>query len=111
MNYEDAQTLIKHHAYDGIAYTSRFGEYPNKQERAQLFRALSVIAEKLRGETQINRELASWLFTVVDQVQDNFHGAIERDIELQTDFDGSDVFQINKLVNAIFCDEDIGDLE
>lgn len=102
MNYDEAKALIKHHAYDGVAYTSRYGQYPSKQEVAKITDALEAILEYVRGKQSIEKDLAGWLFTINDQIQGNYNGATAKGIELKTKFYESVFFQLNELMYAIF---------
>jgi len=102
MKYEEAKLFIKYHALEGVAYTSRFGEYPNKIEVTKIVTALEVILENVKGSKFIERELAGWLFAINDQTQGNFNGAVAKGIELKIECDESDFFKINELTYAIF---------
>ncbi|MBQ4880579.1 hypothetical protein J8M21_25605 [Pseudoalteromonas luteoviolacea] len=102
MNYKEAKEIVQFHATEGIAYTSRFGKYPNREDFTKLLEALEMISGEVSGAESIERELVSWLFTISDQVQNNFNGAADKGIELTTDFSESDVFEINMLMYAIF---------
>ena len=102
MNNEEAKEIIKHHALDGIAYTSRFWEYPGKDDLAKLLAAMEVVSQSTSGKGSIEKEVEGWIVTISDQTQGNFNGAISKNIELKTDFSKSDLIKIFELAYEVF---------
>ena len=104
MNFDEAKKIIQYESMDGIAYTSRFGDYPSKAELKKLLEALETVHQHLDGATTIDRSLAASLFVISDQVQGNYNGALDKGISLNSDFDADDLIELNELLYAIFED-------
>ena len=104
MTFEEARTLIEYEVSEGVAYTSRFGEYPERARVEQILEALRTIHRELRGQTVIDRQLASMLFALNDQVQGNMNGAIAKGIPVPEEFSTVSFFEIADLLYAIFED-------
>ncbi|HWQ90232.1 MAG TPA: hypothetical protein VN673_01080 [Clostridia bacterium] len=104
MDFEQARALIEYEASKGIAYTSRYGEYPDRARVSKILEALRVIHQQLRGQLTIDRKLAACLFVINDQVQGNMAGARAKGIPISEEFSNEGYFQINGLLYAIFED-------
>ena len=106
MNLTEAKELLFKESMEGVAYTSRFGEYPDKEHGLKIIEALKVIYEELKDEDVIERQLAASLFVLNDQVQGNMAGAKDKGIEVPVEFRDEIYPQINDLLYAIFEDWD-----
>ena len=104
MTFAEARALIAHEVTEGVAYTSRFGEYPDRAKVEQILEALRTIHRELRGQTVIDRQLAAHLFILMDQVQGNMNGALLKGIPVPEEFSSAGFFEIDDLLYAIFED-------
>ena len=68
MTFEEVCALINYEAMQGVAYTSRYGKYPDRDRVTEILDALRIIHRELMGQTVIDRKLASFLFVINDQV-------------------------------------------
>jgi hypothetical protein len=108
MTFEQARALIEHEALAGVAYTSRYGEYPSRGRVGEILEALRTIQRELKGQEVIDRKLAAFLFIINDQVQGNMAGAQAKGIPISEEFSSLSFFEINDLLYAIFEDwEDV----
>lgn len=106
MTYEQARDVIIAESLDGIAYTTRFGQYPSAADVANLLRALTVVRDGIRGHDTIERQLAAALFVINDQVQGNMDGALAKGIPVPKDFQESVFPELNGLLYEIFEDHE-----
>ena len=83
MDFPQAKKIIQFHALGGIAYTSRFGEYPSREKLSELTDALALIVQVVCFNKNIEKELAGWLLVLPDQIQGNFNGALQKGIVLK----------------------------
>jgi hypothetical protein len=106
MTFEEAKALIENEMLEGVAYTSRFGKYPDRERVEEILGALRTIHCELRGQSVIDRKLAASLFIINDQVHGNMAGAQAKGIPISEEFCTLSVFEITDLMYAIFEDWD-----
>jgi aminoglycoside phosphotransferase len=104
MTLEEARVLLEYEATEGLAYTSRYGAYPDRARMEEIKEALRTIHRELRGQAVIDRKLAAFLFAINDQVQGNMSGAEAKGIPISEEFSTEGFFDINGLLYAIFED-------
>lgn len=105
MDINEAQAIIESESLEGIAYSTKYGEYPDVKKVKMIVEALKVIHANLKGATSIDRGLASSLFIINDQVQGNMAGALSNGIDVPTIFIEKYFYEINDLLYAIFEDQ------
>ena len=106
MNLTEAKEVLFKESMEGVAYTSRFGEYPDRSQGLKIIEALRVIYKELKGEEVIDRQLAASLFVINDQVQGNMAAAEANGVKTPEEFSENIFPEINELFCAIFEDWD-----
>ena len=106
MTFDEAKALIEYEMLEGVAYTSRFGAYPDRVRVEEILEALRTIHRELRGQSVIDRKLAASLFVINDQIHGNMAGAEAKGIPIPNEFSALGIFEINELMYAIFEDWD-----
>ena len=106
MTFEEAKAIIEFEASEGVVLTSRHDVYPDRARVEEILDALRTIHRELKGQTVIDRKLAALLFIIIDQVQGNMGGALERGIPISEEFSTLSFFEIDDLILAIFEDWD-----
>ena len=104
MTLDEARSLIEYEALEGIAVSSRHGEYPDRARVEEILEALRTLHRELRGQETLDRKLAACLFILNDQVQGNMAGAQAQGIPVPEEFSGTGFFEINQALYAIFED-------
>lgn len=106
MNAEEARALILRESTEGIAYSSRWGKYPDRAHFSQIIEAIQILHRNNRGQKQVDRELVAALFVIGDQVQGNLDGAISKNIEIPAWFQEEGIVELTSALYAIFEDHD-----
>ena len=106
MNVDEARTLIIDESINGIAYTSRMGEYPDREHFDRIISALRIIHNENKGNEFVDRRLFCALFILGDQVQGNFTGALSKNIKVPGWFRESGIVLLLSALYAIFEDHD-----
>ncbi len=78
MTPNEAQDLILTESREGIAYSSRMGDYGTPERFRQLIDAIHVLQKEWRGRAEVNRELLAALFVLGDQINGNAYGAVAK---------------------------------
>jgi hypothetical protein len=106
MNPDEARKIILRESREGIAYTSRMGDYSTKDHFYEVIDAIRVLNCSLRGKQEIERELFAALFVLGNQVEGNLHGALAKGIPVPEWLWDEGIVALNEALYAIFEDYD-----
>jgi hypothetical protein len=81
MTPNEARDLILAESREGIAYSSRIGDYGTPERFRRLIEAIHVLQKEWRGRAEVNRGLCAALFVLGDQVNGNAHGAAAKGLK------------------------------
>jgi len=104
MTIEEARRIILAESMEGIAYTSRMGEYGTKERFSQLIEAINTLGTELAGQKNVERELFAALFVLGNQVEGNVHGALAKGLAVPDWLQEDGLAQLNEALNGIFED-------
>lgn len=104
MNPTEAYALILKESEEGIAYTSRMGDYSSKENFYRMIEAIGILTEDLRGQENVDRKLFGALFVIGNQVEGNLHGALAKGICVPDWLWDEGIVALNESLYAIFED-------
>ena len=107
MNLTDARSLIIKESLEGIAYTSRMGDYSTPENFNNLLEAINTIAASIGGEKMVDRELFCALFVIGNQIEGNACGTISKEIDVPEWLLDHGIVELNEALYAIFEDHEI----
>ena len=102
MTIEEAKTRVYHEASDGLAYTSRMGDYSSEENFILLLEAIRVITESLRGQDLVDRSLFSSLFVIGNQLEGNVHGALAKGLKVPGWLWDKGIVDLNEALYEVF---------
>lgn len=104
MTPNEAQNLILQESREGIAHSSRMGDFGTPERFHQILGAISILQEELRGRAEVNRELFAALFVLGNQVEGNASGAVAKGLNVPDWLWGDGLAQLNEALYGIFED-------
>jgi len=104
MTPNEATRLILKESEDGIAYTSRMGNYSTQENFDKLIEAIKIMSTELRDRKQVDRKLFAALFCIGNQVEGNVHGALAKDIPVPDWLFDEGIIALNEALYEIFED-------
>ncbi len=109
MNFADARRLVIAEGIgeQGLTLAVRMSDIPDAHRMRRLLDALQIVFNNFRGESSLDRELASALFCLAFHVQGDIDGHIDRGIELRPTFVDDEMVRMFLLIESIFEDEDL----
>lgn len=105
MSPTEAYDLVVKESEEGIAYTSRMGDYSTKEHFYKIIDAINILAKELQGKENIDRKLASALFVIGNQVEGNMHGALAKNIKIPEWLWDEGIVALNEALYEIFTYE------
>jgi len=102
MTPEEAKKRIHHEASDGIAYSSRMGDYSDEDNFSLLIEAIQTISNSLKGQETVERSLFSALFVIGNQVEGNVHGALSKGLTVPEWLWDKGIVDLNEALYEVF---------
>jgi hypothetical protein len=104
MTPDEAQNIIFHESREGIAHSSRMGDFGTPERFQQIIAAINILHDKLRGRAEVNRELFAALFALGNQVEGNASGAFAKGLHVPDWLWGDGLALLNEALYKIFED-------
>ncbi len=100
----EAKEIIIRESKEGIAYTSRMGDYSSREHFYKVIEAIGVLNVELRGQKKVDRDLFAALFVIGNQVEGNMHGALAKNLPLPDWLWDEGIVALNDALYGIFED-------
>ena len=104
MSPKEAYEIVVKECEDGIAYSSRMGDYGSKERFYEMIDAIHVLREDLRDRKTVDRKLFSSLFIIGNQVEGSVHGALAKNIEVPEWLWDEGIVALNEALWGVFED-------